>query len=608
MVKIIDSNPAAYPASNTSELKAIATFNSLIDLTRVKPFINSHDNVPNTDGHIEIVTEAQVSLGKLEVQIKSLDKKNVLNPKYQCSKEFLAYCQESISPVLLIVVNSDDKIAYWQYIDIPVIVALSKKLKKESVNLDFEITNCVSSKNTDYLEKWISILNDRREKIFNYDAINERKKQVERELKEFKEYADYSVGKKDPVYAEIHTFLDYYNGLLEDDFISIKNILYPDYWKIGLGYGEYDETSVNFMLFPILYDVNDIQIKKFDPKHVFKMKGALKIMGQYGDNPIKTKPEKYAYKLIEDDIKDALKDQPLVVKDTFLAKEYVFAFIDRFHSILGLKANEHEYEVSDIEHALYRFLPFFIGEIVHRPEKLKHKMFSFDIDRLYYQPPEALVKSVAEAKKKLRKNPLIEIARVYLISEDFNVDILLRLLGYLNQEKLEVIRREYDPKNITIKDRSYYKWEAWSNASILKNLKLFYSNFSRIYDSIVSTYFPNLFEDLKYYDDFNLLIVVVDFRDKGQGITMESFYLESTTPATNRTLVYNAKDPDVPIRKETAREIFKTGLTFDNNKYQLKNQWGTYLRFLFDKTPLLAEATKLLNERLKEYFEKKQGN
>lgn len=53
--KIINSDPAPYPTTNTSELNAVLTFLTILDRDRVKPDAKFLDKVPNTDGTIELV-------------------------------------------------------------------------------------------------------------------------------------------------------------------------------------------------------------------------------------------------------------------------------------------------------------------------------------------------------------------------------------------------------------------------------------------------------------------------------------------------------------------------------------------------------------------------
>jgi len=130
MKRIVDCDPAPYPLTNTPEIKAVVGLIYILDLNCVKPDAKFLDKVPNTDGILELVNQYQTPIGKLEVQIKVLGSKNIETPKYQCSKPFLAFCEQSILPVLLIVVDIQNQIAYWEHISIDIITDLFKKIKK----------------------------------------------------------------------------------------------------------------------------------------------------------------------------------------------------------------------------------------------------------------------------------------------------------------------------------------------------------------------------------------------------------------------------------------------------------------------------------------------
>ena len=93
--KIIDANPAPYPKTSTPEYMSVVTLINILDKNRTRFDLNILDKFPNTDGIFEIVTEDQVPIGKLDIQVKILEKKNLKIPKYQCQKDFLAfeYCR-----------------------------------------------------------------------------------------------------------------------------------------------------------------------------------------------------------------------------------------------------------------------------------------------------------------------------------------------------------------------------------------------------------------------------------------------------------------------------------------------------------------------------------
>jgi len=112
MDKIINSEPAKYSKTDTSEADALAVFNFIIDRKQVKIHLQQRDKIPNYDGNLEITKDDQTPIGKLEVQMKKLDEGNKDNPKYQCELSFLSYCEQSLMPILLVVVDTKNNLAF----------------------------------------------------------------------------------------------------------------------------------------------------------------------------------------------------------------------------------------------------------------------------------------------------------------------------------------------------------------------------------------------------------------------------------------------------------------------------------------------------------------
>ena len=68
--KIIDASPAPYPKTSTPEYLSVVTLIHILNKSRIKLDLNILDKFPNTDGIFEIVTEDQVPIGKLDIQVK----------------------------------------------------------------------------------------------------------------------------------------------------------------------------------------------------------------------------------------------------------------------------------------------------------------------------------------------------------------------------------------------------------------------------------------------------------------------------------------------------------------------------------------------------------
>ena len=109
--------PAAYPANDAEEHKAIALFEYLVDPNYIKTEIKKRDKFPNIDGFVEIVHKdgtREIPVGKLDVQIKKIPRGAT---SYSCPADLVAYSEQvTLLPVLLICADPDTKRVFWKHI------------------------------------------------------------------------------------------------------------------------------------------------------------------------------------------------------------------------------------------------------------------------------------------------------------------------------------------------------------------------------------------------------------------------------------------------------------------------------------------------------------
>src|ERR1700722_1739303 len=100
MSKIIKTTPAPYPPTASSELDAVTCLLDILDKKLVKPDIKVLDKFPNIDGSIELTNLDQIPIGEFNVQVKTVSQNKDETISYQCTLPFLAYCENSILPVI----------------------------------------------------------------------------------------------------------------------------------------------------------------------------------------------------------------------------------------------------------------------------------------------------------------------------------------------------------------------------------------------------------------------------------------------------------------------------------------------------------------------------
>jgi len=91
-----------------------------------------------------------------------LKNEDIDEPKYQCKLKFLSYCEEAPLPVLLIVVDIKNHIAYWLNINRKVLKSLRSEMKPDAKSISLKIPkeNKIEKSHNEYLSKWEEILEE----------------------------------------------------------------------------------------------------------------------------------------------------------------------------------------------------------------------------------------------------------------------------------------------------------------------------------------------------------------------------------------------------------------------------------------------------------------
>ena len=274
MSKIIKTTPAPYPPTASSELDAVTCLLDILDKKLVKPDIKVLDKFPNIDGSIELTNLDQIPIGEFNVQVKTVSQNKDETISYQCTLPFLAYCENSILPVILITVDIESHIAYWIHISQSVLVDLANKKKEgaASVALNIPKINCISKDAKQYIIEWSKICEIYRNRIINYAPIESNLNELKKVNEELSRIATTKLGEDLPIYKEIHIFLDHLNRLLENEFSIVKDIVYSGLWKIGFAFSEYEDLRVKFILYAIKYtaQANEAHIEMQRTSDYFK--------------------------------------------------------------------------------------------------------------------------------------------------------------------------------------------------------------------------------------------------------------------------------------------------------------------------------------------------
>ena len=145
-------NQPRHTKNDGKESNAISVLGGLLDLKKVYPMLKADNQTKDIDGYIKLLdgSDKDSNLGTIEVQVRTLAEKYIDPPKYSGFKvEALNYADTTRNPVLLIVVDIKNKVAYWKHLTKNII-----KQGQKSTIIKFKKSNIIGKQNKQYIKDW----------------------------------------------------------------------------------------------------------------------------------------------------------------------------------------------------------------------------------------------------------------------------------------------------------------------------------------------------------------------------------------------------------------------------------------------------------------------
>lgn len=140
------------------------------------------------------------------------------------------------------------------------------------------------------MSKRFQIIEEIKEKLMFYDSQREEIKSLHEKYAILSDNSDPLLRLERREFKDIHRFLDQLNIYLDTDFSIIKDLYYDSCWKLGIAYNSYSEGQITYLLYPINYFKNDLQIREISDKLKDELRDyVITIMGPA--NPIHFQPE-----------------------------------------------------------------------------------------------------------------------------------------------------------------------------------------------------------------------------------------------------------------------------------------------------------------------------
>lgn len=580
---------------------AIGLLSAMIASThRAMPDLKANDKWPNIDGLIELTDGMGRPLGILKIQVKKLTKKQAKSRSYTFSKKdnFLDYCRESQDwvPIILIGVDIENEMAYWLHMDRDYLAA-----NGSSRTIKFVDKQIIGKTSQVFIDEWERLI----------DLYNTKSSFFDQYKHAYSMLADVitpALGKKDPRFLIIHHFLDHINYLLDHMFPAIKKVYYPGTWKLGFAMYKFTKKEAVYSLYPIAEDRNDIQIKEVDRSlHGFLEDKGLEFSMHFGNNPIAENTYQAALEVVKEKVFNVVRARALDhVGDSFLAREFLFAFIDRFHVQLGL-VKKDTYELQEVEYGFYTYLPTWLKEAYDLLISLKRNNIEDRVKRNGYYDVDILgeimdveIDQINEAVAERLKSDPITPSVFISNSQGLSVGLFREFLNAIKQQNFKEIERVYRPRDYQRGGSFLYK--TLSDEDATYNIQQIINNYEPSYEMLIANNFPRLGKELSLYDGFDKILYSLDLTDRENmgrdGPRLNRHGLVSQSKNSSKEL----KMVDLTTSSKFLSNRFVTrDVEYEGEMYDSYNG-ASIPHFLYEDTPLLSLLYSTLTERIEGYF------
>lgn len=432
MNKIFDSKPAKFPSNNTEEYNSVIKLLDILDNNQIKPDIKLMDKFPNIDGELCITDKEQYPIGKVEIQIKTLPDSDLRIPKYQCEISFLSHCLRSLLPVILIAVNAKNELAYWLHLSKDILEDLEKKIRGQSIVVYIPKENVISRNNKDYIEKWINILYTYIRKKIDSEIQENYKKKYEELYKLLENFPKpiHSIGEDNLKCVCI--FIDILNNSLDNEFKSVKDVLFSGFWKISIAYTDFTINRISYAIIPIKYGDNNLLIREIKSmKPMIHDRIARSVTSHYKENPVKNRPVEYAFSIIKKETLEVIKNKSLKLICEQLAFEYLTDFFDYSKKIIPI-TDKDIFSVEEYTIFFTKYLPIWVEEYnILKGRKEIDSIIFFDIGEVFWHTFDKEINKISKKADIRFKNNDYCRFRIVDLSKTFSLGYIFDSLSLL---------------------------------------------------------------------------------------------------------------------------------------------------------------------------------
>ena len=556
ITNIPDSAYAMYQTTNSLlESTSVKWLDCLFTREGIKANFKTEDKNPDIDGTFEILENSRFN-GRLEVQIKTYNTKASRNkPQYSCDTKVLYYALKNrVSCVLLFVVDSKNKRAYWKYLSKSFIEGLNLRENQKTITIKFDGDEYVTESNFNQCAvKWQTYYSIKNNGVFFEDCdIEESRKRRDQLLKHL-ENIDFSTLNKGDVVC-IQKFIDRFNYLLDGDYNFIKRFYCPEMWKMGIAIGNFTSTSLDYVIYDVPWGSTDLIIKKINLDTLSwwnspDLDNCLMSCSMGTSNPIIDNTKDIIMKYINRNIQDLLENKRFLFLSPEIATEYIY-------------------------------------------DTLKDKYSSWKID---YNADIDLVslKNIFETKyaTQIQKRSL----PIYTRGQS-NMSTFYYCVEYLLKNDFKEISRLY-PLEPNRNEEAYFDY-------LLAKMQVIFSLLPDLFDAYMYYTFPSLRPKITFWNGVDLLSVNLMVYKNGES-SIEICHFNRTDSATAKPFMIFTKNIEHELYSQYNKDenkgmsIFDIKYSYNGIGYILKSRGITHLN---GKYAIHEELYKYLGKRFDDYL------
>ena len=528
---------ATHSQSSFDDTKGVGILKEILESKNtIKTFFGENDKTPNHDGFFELIDinnkiqgipkkQFIVQIKKADSNTTSLELQENGTYKYNLDTKFLYYIKEKVaeSPAIYFVIDVATKKVFYIYLSDEKLMSLNFE-GKGSIVYYFNDDEQVSD--IDSFTKKLTKIANYRNNIF----INKTEKEI----------------------IELQDAVENINNLFNNDLLFIKEQLFPNLWRFGIG-SSTDELTMQingenstiypnanmFGLYPQIKGKKDFGYKEYCGDNIFS----------YFDMTGNMTPAKYVSEVIEK-ILNLYFNKPYIIKyvGKQIIEELLSEAVNKLETNLGIKIERNQEEKIEIK-SIYKTLHIvtaYIKNVVQKKDltSQEESLKQIILQRLNYLMLDNNIDSVTLISMLTRKE-FIDFYKHEYKNINENRIILNRI--FLGAEYEEYIAAMQRAREIEI-----------TSINIKKPLNIFEINEEELYN-----FCYNWFENLKviYEEIYNQTMKNNNYKKKGifkYCLNVNEKEKNSFWRVSWNLLKYESNTLDIEIDKSLKDKNFET--------------------------------------------------